>query len=344
MAADAAKHMEHGTVEGGLPGVTTIPQPSAVFAAFDVTISSLGALGGVLQTLGRRILGQPSGIEVSIGLGRSLLDRLPIECPRHLTTMPSFPGDLLDPALSHGDLLLQVCASTTNEAEAILRALTRQLGLLIPRWSIAGFRPGGHVESGRALTRNLFGFIEGHGNPAIGPATNDAVLTRHNGTEPGWAAGGTYQIVRLIRLAQQLWDADSVTTQERVIGRRHDGTWLDGTPAEEQPRFAADPTGATTPLDAHARRANPRTPGVEPPKLIRRSYSYLRGRDRYGRLDEGLIFVCYQADPVREFETVQRRLHGEALARYALTVGGGYFFVPPHHPARPWWSRPPFSG
>ncbi|BFO19106.1 hypothetical protein SHKM778_54940 [Streptomyces sp. KM77-8] len=42
-----------------------------------------------------------------------------------------------------------------------------------------------------------------------------------------------------------------------------------------------------------------------------------------------MIFCCFQRDLEKGFEAVQQRLRGEAMAKYTLTVGGGYFFVPP---------------
>ncbi|MFD5749778.1 hypothetical protein [Streptomyces sp. NPDC127033] len=56
--------------------------------------------------------------------------------------------------------------------------------------------------------------------------------------------GGSYQVVRIIRLATELWDKDSVEEQERIIGRRRNGRWLDGAPVDEQPNYRADPPGA----------------------------------------------------------------------------------------------------
>lgn len=62
----------------------------------------------------------------------------------------------------------------------------------------------------------------------------------------------------------------------------------------------------------------------DPPPLVRRSYNYDRGSG-----DSGLIFSCFQRDLATGFEAVQKRLEGEAMAKYILTTGGGYFFVPP---------------
>jgi deferrochelatase/peroxidase EfeB len=58
--------------------------------------------------------------------------------------------------------------------------------------------------------------------------------------------------------------------------------------------------------------------------MLRRGYSYRAERE------EGLLFVAFQRDLERGFAGVQRRLAGEPLSRYTLTVGGGYFFLPPN--------------
>ncbi|WP_412566738.1 hypothetical protein [Streptomyces violaceochromogenes] len=65
-----------------------------------------------------------------------------------------------------------------------------------------------------------------------------------------WAVGGSYQVIRIIRLATDFWDRDTVHEQERITGRRKNGRWLDGTPSTERAVFATDPHGKTTPLDA----------------------------------------------------------------------------------------------
>lgn len=150
----------------------------------------------------------------------------------------------------------------------------------------------------------------------------DRALVRADQGEPGWAVGGSYQVVRIIQLATELWDKDSIPEQERIIGRRGDGRWLDGTPIGAQPNFSADPNGKVTPLDSHVRLAAPDR--RNPPPMVRRGYSYDRGNG-----DAGLIFSCFQRELTKGFVAVQKRLEGEAMAKYVLTIGGGYFFVPP---------------
>ncbi|MFJ2407189.1 Dyp-type peroxidase [Streptomyces xanthochromogenes] len=176
------------------------------------------------------------------------------------------------------------------------------------------------IDNHRSITQNPFHFTEGFGNPNSDSDITDRAIVRPSPGQPPWATGGSYQVVRIVRLATELWDRDSITEQEQVIGRRRDGRWLDGAPAEEDPDFVPDPQGRVTPLDSHVRLVTPDR--ASPPPIVRRSYSYNRGSE-----DAGLIFSCFQRDLKAGFEAAQRRLEGEAMAKYILTKGGGYFFA-----------------
>jgi deferrochelatase/peroxidase EfeB len=184
------------------------------------------------------------------------------------------------------------------------------------RWRVDGFtsppRPAG-------TPRNLMGFRDGTSN-----------LTPVDGSRIWTPDGGTYQVVRSIRMLVEFWDRIGITEQENLIGRRRDsGAPMDGNQETDTPNFAADPVGAATPLTSHIRLANPRNATSEAGRILRRPYNYDRGMDPVGDLDQGLLFISYQASIQNQFEAIQHRLAGEPLVDYIQPNGGGYFLVPP---------------
>ncbi|MEU3002246.1 Dyp-type peroxidase [Streptomyces sp. NPDC006995] len=277
------------------------------------------ALRQLMKGLGQAGAGR---VSVSVGLGSSFFSEANTLRPRHLKRMPSFSGDLLGESQAHGDVLVYLESDSAADLEDAARSLLSVAPNWRQRWRIDGFRKENRMQDGKWLARNPFHFTEGFGNPDTDREVVDRAVIGPGQGEPAWAEGGSYQVIRIVQFATDLWDRDSVDKQERIIGRRREGRWLDGTPEEEQPNFAADPHGKATPLDSHVRLAAPDR--RNPPPMVRRSYSYDRGDG-----DSGLIFSCFQRDLVQGFEAVQQRLEGESLAKYVLTTGGGYFFVPP---------------
>ncbi|MEV4757049.1 Dyp-type peroxidase [Micromonospora sp. NPDC049559] len=300
----------------------TAPSPGAtLLVAYDVEAPDRAGLEAALRAVTARV----AGAAATVAVGASLFDgRYGLRAPRLLTPMPAFRADALDPDWCHGDLLVQVCA---DDPEPLAVLLGRPIPGLRRRWRIEGFHPPGGTG-----TRNLFGFREGAGNPDTEDRElmDRLVWVQPGDDEPAWCVGGSYQVVRLIRLAMPTWDAETTEQHERVFGRgKETGAPLGRSRESDEPDFAADPEGRVIALDAHIRRANPRTPGSERNRILRRGYSYRRAPEVAGTQDVGQIFICFQRDVELGFATVQRRLAGEALERYTLPFGGGYYFALP---------------
>ncbi len=348
-------------------GIETPRQQYAAFLAADVTAGSRGDLALMLKLLtqGARALtagGRPpdagigvppsddgtlgpvvpaDGLTVTVGLGSGVFDDrfgLAGRRPRRLRPMDTFPNDDLDPAQCHGDVMLQLCADhpdTVMHAQRQLLKLTR--GLLQPRWRVDGFaspaRPSG-------APRNLLGFKDGIAHPAYDDF--DSLV---------WTGAGGAGLGRRRQLPGRAGHPDARGVlgpgDDRGAGEddrpapRHRGARCPGSAETDTPDYPDDPVGATTPLDAHIRLANPRTPQSAPSQLLRRGYNYDRGLDVNGNLDCGLVFACYQQDLDRAFVDGAEAAGRRAAGRLHLTGRRRLLLRPARASATPsdWYGR-----
>ncbi|WP_313389001.1 iron uptake transporter deferrochelatase/peroxidase subunit, partial [Rhodospirillum rubrum] len=290
-----------------------------------------GLLGPVIR---------PDALTITLSVGASLFDERPWLAPhkpRHLSRMTRFPNDALDADLCHGDLSIQICANTQDTTihalRDLIKATSRQLVL---RWKQEGTvpviapRPDDRPES----ARNFLGFRDGSANPdsSDAPTMDRVVWVGRQDGEPAWAVGGSYQAVRLIRNFVERWDRTPFGEQERIFGRtKITGAPLDKPDGHETdgPDYAADRDGRKTPLDSHIRLANARDAAAQENLILRRPFNYSNGVTKSGQLDQGLLFIAYQANLDRGFIAVQNKLNNEPLEEYIKPIGGGYFYTLP---------------
>ncbi len=276
----------------------------------------------------------PDALTVTIGFGASLFDDrygLAARRPKELVQMPTFPTDELVPANSHGDILLQICAHQRDTVTHTIRELLRTVrGTLQVRWTIDGFSGAPRGPSVKNSPRNLFAFRDGTANPPTDDAKLMNELVWTGAGEPSWAVGGTYSVVRIIRMHVEFWDRVGLNEQQNMIGReRASGAPIGGTDEFDDPRYDLDPQGRRIPLNAHIRLANPRTKATASQRILRRGFNFSKGIDEAGQLEQGLVFVAFNQAPSRQFVPIQERLQAEPMTDYITPVGGGYFFMPP---------------
>ncbi|MBW3706106.1 deferrochelatase/peroxidase EfeB, partial [Streptomyces griseus] len=332
----ATEAMFHGKHQ---PGITTPLQARGHLVAFDLAAGAgrkeaaalLRRWSAVAKELmaGRPAAGGPDGpghdtgialdagpssLTVTFGFGRTFFARtgLTARLPAALDPLPAFSADALDAGRSNGDLWVQIGADDALVAFHALRALQREVAdTARVRWQMNGFNRTPGATARPMTARNLMGQIDGTGNPK--PSEEDFDRRVFVPASPGkpqeWMEGGSYAVVRRIRMLLDDWEKLPVDRQERVIGRRKaDGAPLSGgTETTEMDLDKAGPDGRLViPDNAHARISSPEKNGGA--AMLRRPFSYHDGIAEDGAPDAGLLFICWQADPFRGFVPVQRKL------------------------------------
>jgi deferrochelatase/peroxidase EfeB len=304
----------------------------------------VGATAGILEAppddTGEAIGLPPSGLTITVGFGRSLFrdaagkdrfglaDRKPVA----LADLPHFPGDTIDPDISDGDICVQACANDPQIAVHAIRNLARiGMGVVSVRWSQLGFGRTSSTSTAQATARNLFGFKDGTANLK---AEETDLLRDHLWVQPGdgpaWMAGGSFMVIRKIRMMIEPWDRTSLGEQEDIIGRTKGEGAAMGQAKEFDEIDLTAQNGDGKPViavDAHVRLAHPDT--NKGARLLRRGYNFVDGSDGLGRLNAGLFFIAYQRDPRTAFIPVQTSLaRHDAMNEYVRHVSSGLFACP----------------
>lgn len=275
----------------------------------------------------------PSSLTLTFGFGHSFFARTGLEKQRPvaLDPLPDFSSDHLDKARSNGDLWVQIGADDALVAFHALRAVQKDAGSAAKvRWQMNGFNRSPGATDRPMTARNLMGQVDGTRNPKPAESDFDERIFVPGKGEPAWMANGSYVVVRRIRMLLDDWEKLPVKEQESVIGRRKsDGAPLSGgTETSEMDLEKTDSRGdLVVPFNAHARITRPDQNGGA--AMLRRPFSYHDGIDADGSPDAGLLFICWQADPLRGFVPVQRKLdRGDALTPFVRHEASGLFAVP----------------
>jgi deferrochelatase/peroxidase EfeB len=348
-------------------GIVTPQQSHCYFAAFDLTTDKREDVVDLLQAwtdaAARLTAGQtaeplgtdmdvpgpdsagavglpPARLTLTFGFGPGLFvkdgkDRYGLlgSRPDALIDLPRFNGDQLVAEKAGGDLSIQACADDPQVAFHAVRELARlSYDAADLRWAQTGFlsRP-----SDGTTPRNLMGFKDGTQTPA---QVDKAVWAGDDG--PAWMRGGSYVVVRRIRMALEHWDRTKVSFQEQTFGRhKYSGAPL-GLKGEFEPlgldRNDAD-ENPTIQENAHVRLGNAAENGAA--EILRRGYSYNDGVNftaerwppwRQGmEYDAGLLFVCYQTDPRTGFvKLFEKMAKFDMLNQFVTHTGGGLFACP----------------
>ncbi len=318
VTAVAARPADAATLFAGPhpAGITDPPLPYVVIAGFDLLTPHRAELADLLRVwnaLGARL--SSTERTVTIGFGPALFEQAPLglgpDRPTPLKVLPAFPGEALDRVGSNGDLGIQICASSPAAASRAMRSMvTAARPLAGMRWRQVGYRE----QDGTSDPRGPFDFRDGTANLDV---TDSAATARHLWVDdgPAWLHGGSYLVVRRIRLIVDTWDRTSRSDQETLIGRT---------------RHTNQRTGG-----GHAQLARPRANGGA--TMLRRSYSYDAGVDANGLQDTGMIFIAFQRDPVRQFVPVQQRLAAhDPLNAFSQHTASAVFACPAGPVAQSW--------
>ncbi|MGW4101782.1 iron uptake transporter deferrochelatase/peroxidase subunit [Streptomyces sp. NPDC004976] len=339
----------HGTCQSG---ITSELQSRGHLVAFDLAAGSGRKEAAALllrwsAAAARLMVGEPadggdgdvardagaSSLTVTFGFGRSFFERTGLrdQRPDALDPLPDFSSDRLDRTRSEGDLWVQIGANDALVAFNAMRVLQRKAAPAARvRWQMNGFNRSPGATAHPMTARNLMGQVDGTRNPRPDEKDFDRNIFVPSDGQPAWMANGSYAVVRRIRMLLDDWEKLSRRDQELVIGRRKsDGAPLSG--GTESSAMELEKTDADgellVPINAHARISRPDY--NQGATILRRLFSYHDGYDRDGAPDAGMLFVCWQADPLRGFVPIQRHLdRGDALSQYIRHEASGLYAVP----------------
>ncbi|EOA8958763.1 Dyp-type peroxidase [Vibrio harveyi] len=286
------------------PQTAIIPEsgPVALYAQIKVNQNYKNVLGRLkaLPKLVDNLNAIQPGAELmlSIAFTKSFWQYLNIEAPQELVSFTELgEGDTFAPA-SDVDILIH-CHSTRHDLHFyILRKFlseTEQNITIIDE--TYGYR---YLDS-----RDMTGFIDGTENP------KDKVRSEVALVKDGDYVGGSYVMVQRFEHRLSAWEAQSIATQEKIIGRtKQDSIELDNVPAS-----------------SHVGRVDIKEKG-KGLKIVRHSLPYGSTKGSHG-----LLFISY-CHTIYNFKVMLESMYGitdgksDHLLHFTKAETGAYFFAP----------------
>ncbi len=209
------------------------------------------------------------------------------------------------------------------------------------KWVQSGFQNAkGALQEGET-PRNLFGQKDGTINPRTRGEFNDQVWIDSG---PDWLRGGSALVVRRIEMDLDGWDIIDRHSRVVVTGREIES----GAPVGGKDEFETVDLSKTdeyglpiTDPQSHVARAMP--PKEFPnQKILRRVYNYDLPPEPNGRFrsNTGLVFACYQKNPLEQFHPIQTRLsEGDRLNQWIFHIGSAVFVMPRGTKEDEYWAQ-----
>ncbi|MFF4445276.1 Dyp-type peroxidase [Streptomyces sp. NPDC001502] len=256
----------------------------------------------------------PASLTLTFGFGASFFDRVGLATarPEALAPLPAFPDDQLDPARGGGALFVQIAA---DDPLAGLHALAHGEAPGARR----GEDPLGEVQVHHRAGARPYrtqapqprGTARRHRQPLPRRRSRAGPDPRDRPGSPPWPAGGSYVVVRRIRMLLDHWDTlpgGGEHTAPDLTAHCPDGVPVIARNAHIRPTARGTNGGAT---------------------MLRRGSSYYDRLRADGTPDAGMLFVAWQSGPRTGFVPVRQRLaRGDALGRYPVHEASSLFVVP----------------
>lgn len=276
----------------------------------------------------------PANLTITCGFGPKVFEVAGKESvkPDWLRPIPEFEHDDLDPAWGQTDIVLQVCCDDPLTLAHAVRHMIRSSSWYVETaWMQQGFANADGAKASNQTARNLFGQVDGTVNPQT-PEDFDYQVWIDEGE--AWAMGGSAMVIRRIRMNLDTWEMLDRGSREQVIGRDLEkGAPLSGGDEHTPADFEATDNYGLPWIDPASHMARAR-PTIDNPEqvLLRRPFSYdlppEPGSDQLS--NSGLLFICFQKNPDKQFTPIQQRLdEQDRLNEWITHIGSSVYFIPP---------------